>query len=158
MAKFKEILSDINELIVFKHSVFALPFIFTAMITASKLQSGSVWFGWKLLFLGILCAVSARSFAMALNRYLDEDIDRTNPRCASRPSVDGRIGKRNLLIFIAANAAVFIVVSALINPLAFKLSMPILAALGGYSYFKRNRAFDARLLPRACADCRSDRR
>ena len=54
MAKFKEILYDINELIVFKHSVFALPFIFTAMITASKLQSGSVWFGWKLLFLGIL--------------------------------------------------------------------------------------------------------
>ncbi len=137
MAKFKEILSDINELIVFKHSVFALPFIFTAMITASKLQNGSVWFGWKLLFLGILCAVSARSFAMALNRYLDEDIDRANPRCASRPSVDGRIGRGNLLLFIIANAVVFIAVSALINSLALKLSVPILAALGRYSYFKR---------------------
>ena len=36
MAKFIQILKDINELIVFKHSVFALPFIFVAMIVASK--------------------------------------------------------------------------------------------------------------------------
>ena len=35
MQKFINILKDINELIVFKHSIFALPFIFTAMITAS---------------------------------------------------------------------------------------------------------------------------
>ncbi|MBR6952747.1 MAG: 4-hydroxybenzoate polyprenyltransferase [Campylobacter sp.] len=137
MAKLKEILSDINELIVFKHSVFALPFIFTAMITASKITNGSLWFGWKLFILGILCAVSARSFAMAFNRYADEDIDKFNPRCASRPSVDGRIGRQNLLFFIIANAVIFIVVAYFINSLAFKLSFPILIILAGYSIFKR---------------------
>ena len=135
--KFINTLKDINELIVFKHSVFALPFIFTAMIVASAQLNGSAWFGWKLLVLGVLCAVSARNFAMAFNRYLDKDIDVQNPRTASRPSVDGRIGRRNLEIFIVANAVIFVVVAWCINSLAFWLSVPILAVLGGYSVFKR---------------------
>ena len=137
MKKFRQVLADINELIVFKHSVFALPFIFIAMITASKLENNTMWFGWRLFILGILCAVSARSFAMAFNRYMDKDIDEPNPRCANRPSVDGRIGKTNLLIFIGVNALIFIVVAYFINSLAFCLSFPILIFLGGYSIFKR---------------------
>lgn len=130
-------LKDIAELIVFKHSVFALPFIFVAMIVASKIENGSAWFGFKLLVLGTLCAVSARNFAMAFNRYQDEDIDKLNPRTASRPSVDGRIGKGNMQLFIVANALIFIICAYFVNSLAFWLSFPILAVLGGYSLFKR---------------------
>jgi len=137
MNKFMRILGDINELIVFKHSVFALPFIFTAMIVASFLQDGKIFFGPKLLILGLLCAVSARSYAMAVNRLFDEDIDKFNPRCANRPSVDGRIGKGNLIIFIAVNALIFVVVAYFINRLAFWMSFPILLILGGYSVCKR---------------------
>ncbi|WP_411160737.1 menaquinone biosynthesis prenyltransferase MqnP [Campylobacter concisus] len=130
-------LKDIAELIVFKHSVFALPFIFVAMIVASKIENGSAWFGFKLLILGTICAVSARNFAMAFNRYQDEDIDKLNPRTASRPSVDGRIGKGNMQLFIVANALIFIICAYFVNSLAFWLSFPILAVLGGYSLFKR---------------------
>jgi len=130
-------LKDIGDLIVFKHSIFALPFIFTAMIVASKAQNDTVWFGFKLLILGLAAAVSARNFAMAFNRYADRDIDKYNPRTAARPSVDGRIGSSNLLLFIAINAGVFILVAYLINDLAFALSVPILIVLGGYSLFKR---------------------
>jgi len=130
-------LKDISDLIVFKHSVFALPFIFVAMIVSSKALNGSVWFGFKLLILGLLAAVSARNFAMAFNRYADRDIDKFNPRTANRPSVDGRIGTFNMQLFIALNAIVFIVVAYLINNLAFYLSIPILIILGGYSLFKR---------------------
>ncbi|QKF64011.1 menaquinone biosynthesis prenyltransferase MqnP [Campylobacter corcagiensis] len=137
MEKFKQILLDINELIVFKHSVFALPFIMTAMIVASSIKNGSMWFGFRLLFLGVICAVSARSFAMAFNRFMDEDIDRPNPRCANRPSVDGRIGRLNLILFILFCALVFIATTYFINDLAFYLSVPILVVLGGYSIFKR---------------------
>lgn len=137
MEKFKQILLDINELIVFKHSVFALPFIMVAMIVASSIQNGTMWFGFRLLFLGVICAVSARSFAMAFNRYMDEDIDRPNPRCANRPSVDGRIGRVNLALFVIFCALVFIGTTYFINDLAFYLSLPILLVLGGYSIFKR---------------------
>jgi len=130
-------LKDINELILFKHSIFSLPFIFIAMIVASKELNGSVWFGSKLLFLGLLAAISARNFAMSFNRYADRDIDQHNPRTATRPSVDGRIGLRNMQFFIAANALMFLAVAYAINDLAFILSFPILLILAGYSLFKR---------------------
>lgn len=137
MQQFWQKLKDIGDLIVFKHSIFALPFIFIAMIVASKVQNDTVWFGFKLLFLGLLAAVSARNFAMAFNRYADRDIDKYNPRTANRPSVDGRIGASNLLFFIGFNALLFVVVAYFINELAFYLSVPILIILGGYSLFKR---------------------
>lgn len=137
MERFWTRLNDINELIMFKHSVFSLPFIFIGMIVASKAQDDSVWFGFKLLLLGLLAAVSARNFAMGFNRYADRDIDKHNPRTANRPSVDGRIGVRNMELFIVVNALVFIIVAYLINDLAFSLSLPILAILAGYSLFKR---------------------
>jgi 4-hydroxybenzoate polyprenyltransferase len=137
LQKIIQILKDINELIMFKHSVFSLPFIFIAMMVSSVEVNGSVWFGFKLLVLGLLAAISARNFAMAFNRYADRDIDKHNPRTANRPSVDGRVGKSNLLFFIVLNAVIFVIVAYMINSLAFTLSFPILIILGGYSIFKR---------------------
>ena len=132
MERLKQKLKDFNELVMFSHSIFSLPFIFIAMIVAAN-----GWFGWKLLFLGVAAAVSARNFAMGVNRYADRDIDAKNPRTASRPNVDGRLDATSILIFIAVNAFVFVAVAAMINSLAFWLSFPILAILASYSYFKR---------------------
>ncbi len=122
---------------MFKHSVFSLPFIFIAMLVASSNDTGSGWFGWKLLFLGTLAAVTARNFAMGVNRYLDRDIDILNPRTKGRPSVDGRVSNAQMIGFIVLNALFFIVVAYFVNPLAFQLSLPILIVLGAYTFFKR---------------------
>ncbi|EDP7981667.1 4-hydroxybenzoate polyprenyltransferase [Campylobacter upsaliensis] len=130
-------IKDILELVVFKHSIFALPFLLSAMIVASKLKNDSVWFGFSALILGIICAVSARNFAMATNRLMDEDIDKDNPRCKDRPNISGRIGKMSVWGFILVNALVFIICSYFINPLAFYLSFPVLFLLAFYSAFKR---------------------
>lgn len=123
---------DFNELVMFEHSIFSLPFIFIAMIVAAD-----GWFGFWLLFMGVLAALSARNFAMGVNRYADRDIDAQNPRTANRPNVDGRLSSGSILIFIGVNAVLFIAVAYMINSLAFALSVPILAVLGSYSYFKR---------------------
>ena len=132
MEKLKQKLQDFNELVMFEHSIFSLPFIFIAMVVAAD-----GWFGTKLLVLGALAAVSARNFAMGVNRYADRDIDAQNPRTASRPNVDGRISEKSMLVFIAFNGVAFVVVAGLINSLALILSVPILAVLASYSYFKR---------------------
>ncbi len=124
-------LADFSELVMFKHSVFSLPFIFIAMLVASYLDSGSGWFGWKLLFLGTLAAVTARNFAMGVNRYLDRDIDILNPRTKGRPSVDGRVSNAQMLGFIIINAVLFILVAYFVNPLAFKLSIAGVVAVSG---------------------------
>jgi len=117
---------------MFKHSVFSLPFIFIAMVVAA-----GGWFGWKLFALGLLAAITARNYAMGVNRYLDRDVDALNPRTASRPSVDGRVSNAEMLVFIALNAIAFIVVAYFVNDLALKLSIPILIVLGAYTLFKR---------------------
>lgn len=132
MGKLKEVIKNFNELVAFEHTIFSLPFIFIAMITAS-----SGFFGWKLLILGLFSAITARNFAMGVNRYLDMDIDIKNPRTKNRPSVDGRVSKSAMTTFIILNALAFVLTTYFINNLAFILSFPFLLILGGYSYFKR---------------------
>ena len=132
MEKLLKKLNDFNELVMFKHSIFSLPFIFIAMVVAAN-----GWFGFKLMVLGILAALTARNFAMGFNRYMDRDIDALNPRTVNRPNVDGRISATQMLIFTLANALGFIVVAYFVNDLALYLSVPILIVIGSYSYFKR---------------------
>ena len=130
-------LNDFNELVMFKHSIFSLPFIFIAMVVSSGQVNGSAWFGMKLFVLGIFAALTARNFAMGFNRYMDRDIDALNPRTINRPNVDGRISASQMLVFTLANALGFIFVAYFINDLALQLSIPILIIIGSYSYFKR---------------------
>jgi len=132
MKKIIDKIKDFSELVVFQHSVFALPFIFIAMVVAAK-----GWFGFKLLILGVFAAVTARNFAMGFNRFMDRDIDKLNPRTANRPNVDGRISAKSMFIFVLINAIGFVLVAYFINNLALILSIPILIVLGSYSYFKR---------------------
>jgi 4-hydroxybenzoate polyprenyltransferase len=132
MNKIIKLLNDFNELVMFKHSIFSLPFIFIAMVV-----SANGWFGFELLILGTLAALSARNFAMGFNRYLDRDIDALNPRTINRPSVDGRVSAKQMFVFTLLNAIGFVVVAFMVNDLAFYLSVPILLIIGSYSYFKR---------------------
>lgn len=132
MKKITILLNDFNELVMFKHSIFSLPFIFIAMIVAAN-----GWFGFKLLFLGILAALTARNFAMGFNRFLDRDIDALNPRTINRPNVDGRISPLAMFTFVVLNAIGFVLVAYFVNDLAFYLSVPILIIIGSYSFFKR---------------------
>ena len=132
MNRIIKLLNDFNELVMFKHSIFSLPFIFIAMVI-----SANGWFGWNLFILGVLATIFARNFAMGFNRYLDRDIDALNPRTINRPSVDGRISPIQMLIFTIINGLGFVVVAYFVNNFAFYLSIPILLIIGSYSYFKR---------------------
>lgn len=141
MNAFVSKIKDILDLIVFKHSVFALPFLFSSMAVGYKIARDTDFADApslaKAIILGVIAAVSARNFAMAVNRLMDEDIDKDNPRCANRPNISGRIGKKSVLAFIIINALIFIAVCYFINALAFGLSFAVLFVLGIYSAFKR---------------------
>ncbi len=132
MKRLAKRLQDFNELVMFQHTVFSLPFIFIAMIVASD-----GWFGSTLFFLGALAAISARNAAMGFNRYVDRVYDKENPRTAGRPSVDGRLSGTSIALFTAINGLLFMSVAYFINDLAFYLSGPVLIVLLSYSYFKR---------------------
>jgi len=107
-------------LVLFAHSVFALPFALIGFFLA--LHTTEYAFSWKLLLLMLLCMVTARNAAMAFNRYLDRDIDAINPRTAMRDIPAGKISAKNALIFTIVNCLLFVAATYFINSLCFMLS------------------------------------
>ena len=63
------------EMIKWEHSIFALPFALTAVLLASHGNPG-----WKTLGWILVAMITARSCAMAFNRWADADLDAANPR------------------------------------------------------------------------------
>ncbi len=122
-------------LVKFAHTIFAMPFALIGLFLA--LELGDSEFTWRLLVL-ILCAmVFARNSAMGFNRWADRKIDARNPRTAKREIPSALLTPPAVLAFVIANIVLFVIVSALINRLAFYLSAPAMIILLGYSYLKR---------------------
>ena len=121
-------------LIKFSHTIFAMPFAFIGFFLAT--ESDSV--NWMTLIYVMLCMVFARSAAMAFNRYIDRDIDSTNPRTAEiREIPNGSIKANSALLFVIINSLLFIAITYFINSLCFALSPIALITILGYSYTKR---------------------
>ena len=71
MAGFRSKIGTTLEMIKWEHSIFALPSAVTAMLLAA-----GGWPGWRTLAWIVVAMVSARSAAMAFNRWADAELDR----------------------------------------------------------------------------------
>ncbi len=121
-------------LIKFSHTIFAMPFALIGFFLGSQQYN----IEWITLVYVVLCMVFARSAAMAFNRYIDRDIDSTNPRTAAiREIPNGSIKANSALLFVIINSLLFIVTTYFINSLCFALSPVALLVILGYSYTKR---------------------
>ena len=120
------------ELIKFEHTVFALPFAYLGMLLARN-----SWPGFKLFFLITIAMASARTAGMTLNRIIDLNIDRENPRTKNRPLLTGQFSMRAAWIAAAVSLAVFFISTFLLNPLCLKLSLIAIFSLSSYHYVKR---------------------
>ena len=123
---------DFLSLVVFAHTVFALPFALLAAILAA----GGVPNGRTLLWI-LVAMVGARSAAMSFNRIVDRHVDAKNPRTARREIPAGVVSPAAAALFCAASAALFVLAAAQLNRLCLYLSPVALAVVLGYSYAKR---------------------
>jgi 4-hydroxybenzoate polyprenyltransferase len=124
---------DYGRMIRFSHSVFALPFALTSAALAAREGGVSAR---QILWI-VVAMVAARSAAMGWNRLVDHSIDVRNPRTAGRELPRGVLSRDAVRAFVAVSAAVFVLASAMLNPLCFALSPVALAIVFGYSYTKR---------------------
>lgn len=122
-------------LVKFSHTIFALPFAFIGFFSAIFFTSHT--FSFRLLLLVILCMVLARNAAMAFNRYIDRNYDKTNPRTTGREVPSNVIQSKQALGFAIINAVLFMITTYFINNLCFYLSPLALLIILGYSYTKR---------------------
>src|SRR5207248_1298433 len=120
------------EMIKWEHSIFALPFA----LCGAMLAAGGWPSAWQLLWI-VIAMVSARSAAMAFNRYVDAEIDAANPRTKSRAVPAGILSKQFVGTFVVAASAIFILAAAMLNRLTFLLSPVALGIIFLYSYTKR---------------------
>ncbi|PTS98329.1 4-hydroxybenzoate octaprenyltransferase [Pedobacter sp. HMWF019] len=122
-------------LVLFAHSVFALPFALIGFFLG--ITTTNTPFHWLLFVLVLLCMVFARNSAMAFNRYLDRNIDAKNPRTKMRDIPSGKVSANEALIFVIINCILFMITTAFINKLCFYLSPVALFVVLFYSYTKR---------------------
>ncbi len=127
-------------LVKFSHTIFALPFALIGFVLGIKhmddLHTPEEHLLKKFLLV-LLCMVTARSTAMAFNRYLDRHFDKLNPRTAIREIPAGIIKAEKALLFIIINASIFVMATYFINTICFYLSPVALFVILFYSYTKR---------------------
>ena len=131
------------ELIKFSHSVFALPFALSAMLVAAH-GVPDIWtLGWI-----IWCLVSARTAAMAFNRWADWDYDVFNPRTKRRSQLGTR---RMTMILCFVALAAFVFGCSQLNYLCLLLCPVACMLILGYSLTKRFTAYSHAFLGLALA-------
>ena len=127
-------------LIKFSHTIFAIPFALIGFVLGLRdhfiHQTTVDQVGLKFVLI-LVCMITARSTAMAFNRYLDRHFDKLNPRTAIREIPAGIIKAEKALVFIGINMAVFITATYFINSICFYLSPVALFVILFYSYTKR---------------------
>ncbi|MEW6103238.1 MAG: UbiA-like polyprenyltransferase [bacterium] len=119
-------------LIKFEHSVFALPFAYIGGIIAYKgIMPFYYW-----LWITLAC-VFARTSAMLLNRIIDKEIDRKNPRTQNRPFITGRIKIKETIPILILSIFLFLFSSFKLNLTCLFLSPIALFLISSYPYTKR---------------------
>jgi 4-hydroxybenzoate polyprenyltransferase len=120
------------EMIKWEHSIFALPFALTGAVLAAG--------GWpqpmQILWI-VVCMVTARSAAMAFNRWADATLDAANPRTARRAIPAGLLSRNFVGGFTLLMSGLFLLSAAQLNRLTLWLAPFALAVVLLYSYTKR---------------------
>jgi 4-hydroxybenzoate polyprenyltransferase len=119
-------------MIKFEHSIFALPFAYLGAFLAQRRVPDLIVLLWI-----TIAMVGARSLGMALNRLIDIEIDRRNPRTAERALPKGLLSVRNVLLFSFGSVSVFLLAVYNLAPVCRYLWPMVVIPFVIYPYTKR---------------------
>ncbi len=120
------------EMIKFQHSIFALPFAYLGAFLSQMRVPGLVTLSWI-----TLAMVGARSFAMSLNRLIDLEIDRRNPRTTERALPKKVLSVSTVILFILLSLAIFLLAVYNLAPICRYLWPFVILPFIVYPYTKR---------------------
>ena len=115
-----------------EHTLFTLPLIYSGLALGVH-EFPSL----RTLLLVLLSAVGARTAAFALNRIIDREIDRKNPRTVVRELPSGRMKLHEAIAVLILGCALYLGSAALISTFCLLLSPIPLAIFSIYPYMKR---------------------
>lgn len=114
------------------HTFFSLPLVLCGL----WLGAGG-WPSWRVLLLGVVAAIGARTAAMAQNRIADRAIDARNPRTRERELPRGAMTLGQARAVLAAGVALYLLAAGLLGRLTLWLAPVPLVVFAGYPYLKR---------------------
>lgn len=125
-------LNEYGKLVMFSHTIFSFSFAVVSMaLVANGIPEISI------LFWILVCFLAARTGANAINRVIDAEIDKKNPRTASRQIPKGQIKKKEAVALTVVCFVIMVFGAYQINWLCLALSPIALFLLTFYSYTKR---------------------
>ncbi|HLF19369.1 MAG TPA: UbiA-like polyprenyltransferase [Bacteroidota bacterium] len=115
-----------------EHTLFSLPLIYSGVFLAVHEPPS-----FSLVFLVLLAAVGARTVALALNRIIDQEIDKRNPRTTDRELPSGRMSMTGATGVLLVGLALYVLSASLISTFCLLLSPIPLLIFTFYPYMKR---------------------
>jgi 4-hydroxybenzoate polyprenyltransferase len=115
-----------------EHTLFSLPLIYSGAVLAAKESPPLL-----LLLLIFVGAVGARTTALALNRIIDREIDKRNPRTAVRELPSGRLSVRQAVGILVVGLVLYFSAASLISTFCLIISPLPLIIFVIYPYMKR---------------------
>lgn len=115
-----------------EHTLFSLPVLFGGTLLANR-----AWPSWRTGGLILLAGTAARTLALCLNRLIDKDIDRKNPRTASRELASGALSVADALLVSAVSLLAYIWAAGKINAFCLTWSWLPVLLFALYPTFKR---------------------
>jgi len=125
-------LSTLARFVKIEHTLFSLPLIYSGALLA-----GRGWISLRLALLMLVAATGARTVALALNRIIDREIDKRNPRTAIRELPAGRMKLLEAIAVLLAGLILYFGSAELIGRFCLIWSPLPLAVFVFYPYMKR---------------------
>lgn len=115
-----------------EHTLFSLPLIYSGALLAAR-----GWISLRLALLMLVAAVGARTVALSLNRIIDREIDKRNPRTAIRELPAGRMKLLEAMAVLLVGLVLYFGSAELIGRFCLIWSPLPLAVFVFYPYMKR---------------------
>jgi len=125
-------LSTLARFVKIEHTLFSLPLIYSGALLAAR-----GWISLRLALLMLVAATGARTVALALNRIIDREIDKRNPRTAIRELPAGRMKLAEAIAVLLAGLVLYFGSAELIGRFCLIWSPLPLAIFVFYPYMKR---------------------
>ena len=127
-----KLLQKYASFIKLEHTLFSIPLLFSGAVLARN-----KWPPFRISLLILIAGSSARVVAMTLNRILDRNIDKINPRTASRHLPSGNMKLWEAWITVVVGLALYLYSTWLLSDFCLKYSWIPLVAFVLYPMFKR---------------------
>ncbi|MBW3660603.1 MAG: putative 4-hydroxybenzoate polyprenyltransferase [Gemmatimonadetes bacterium] len=116
----------------FEHTLFSLPMLYAGVLLGAGFDVSA-----RLLLLVLIAGAGARTAALGLNRIIDREIDRRNPRTTTRELPSGAMSLGEAWALVGAGAAIYAAAAWAIAPICLALAPIPLAVFVAYPYMKR---------------------